>query len=131
MGSSASATIFYGVLFEPDYEFPWDTKYNEETDEEEGFDGDIEEWWRNVNGYVPPSQIPWEEYRNYSRDDFYEKFKVKEYFQHIRDWEKANPLPVDVVPFGSYDGWTNIALAVNRKKFLLIGPIQKVLIPKT
>ena len=46
MGCSASCAIVFGLLFEEGYQFPW-------IDDDDG-SGDLEEWWREQNGYVPP-----------------------------------------------------------------------------
>jgi hypothetical protein len=40
MGISTNGSICYGILFDEDFEFPWDDEENE---------GYIEDWWENFN----------------------------------------------------------------------------------
>lgn len=64
-------------------EFPWD---------EEPWYGDLEIWWRDVNGWVNPVPCP-------SVDDrFY-----KEYFNNEAGWDNAHPLPIELIKY--HGGW--------------------------
>ena len=50
MGTSTDGRINYGILFEEDFQFPWD--------EDEKYDGDIEQWWMyKVHGYKNPIEL--------------------------------------------------------------------------
>ena len=40
MGQSTNGELWYGVVFEDGYEFPWDA---------EEFSGDLDDWWRTEN----------------------------------------------------------------------------------
>lgn len=97
MGVSTDGQLCFGVMFDEGFEFPWGWDGDGE------FDGDIEEWWRSVNGYVCPMESPWDEDGNrnpgYSDNDP----RIDEYFRVRREWLEANPIPVDLVNYCSGD----------------------------
>lgn len=45
MSTSTDGQICFGVVFEEDYEFPWDDENN------------FEKWWQTVNGFKPSFEI--------------------------------------------------------------------------
>lgn len=98
MGVSTDGQICYGIFYKDSEEnsdlFPWD-------------EYDIEGWWKKVNGYVNPCPDPFDELGNY-KPGFNEKCpEVSAYFRHQREWEEANPVPVELVNCcsGDYPMW--------------------------
>jgi hypothetical protein len=92
MGVSTNGQICFGVKVVGDTDLPW---WNGD------YDWDIESWWREVNGYVPPFEI-WDddgEYVNDKPSD--EQFDV--YFGARRAWDKEHPLSVYPVNYCSHD----------------------------
>ena len=96
MGQSTDGSISYGVVIEEGTELPW---------EHELFNGDEFLWWREVNGYENPHWCPYDGFGNYKEgvkesDPGLEE-KVSKYHRHTWDWEKENPMPVDLVNYCS------------------------------
>lgn len=99
MGCNLNGQIHFGVAFEEYFEFPW------------GYD--IDEWWAKIHNYVPLHQpyTPQGGYaEGWSRDDP----RIKEYYQHQRDWFKANPLPVVLEYCGTGDCSSTIIALPNK-----------------
>lgn len=95
MGVSTNGIIAFGIPLEDGVELPWD----------ESHDGDIEEWWRDINGFVDVHQ-PWQngDYApGWAKDDP----RFDEYYAHRRQWLKENPIPVEFENFcsGDYAMW--------------------------
>lgn len=95
MGVSTNGCLAYGVCFEDGYEFPWDA---------ERFNGDIEDWWRTVNGFEDPIHNVdgnWIGGVKPSQDE-YDKF-----FAYQRTFDSEHPCPVSVENFcsGEYPMW--------------------------
>lgn len=85
MGQSTDGELWYGVVFEDGYEFPWDA---------ESFDGDIKDWWRAEQGFDSTRGYPaagWLEYQN--------------------QFDAERPCPVEVVNYCSGE-YPMYALAV-------------------
>jgi hypothetical protein len=91
--SSATANLSYGFVFEEGFRFPW-------TDDE---DNDIEEWWIN-NGFDNPIEYPYDEDYNLKKGITTEDVEL--WYINRRDWLKDNPLPVELIAFGS--GWESL-----------------------
>lgn len=89
MGVSTNGQLCYGVLFEDGFEFPWDE-----------YDG-IEEWWKEVKGFVPTVFYPFDDEGNYAEGFNRESPEVDAYFDEEDEWEKANPIPVELVNYCS------------------------------
>ena len=95
MGTSTNGQICYGIMFEDEYEFPWDS---------DEYDGDIDDWWlRAVLGYKPSFEL-------YNADGNWidgikpAKEKKDAYFQELRDFKAQNPkIPVELVNYCSGD----------------------------
>lgn len=88
MGVSTDGQMCFGILFDEDYQFPWDS---------DGWDGDYEDWWiKEVCQYEPPFKL-------YNEDGEYingikpAESKITEYFKHKRDFRKQYPIPVQLV----------------------------------
>lgn len=94
MGTSTDGQICFGVMFEEDYEFPWNA---------EQYDDDIEAWWRDVHGYKNPAPNPFTEEGEYNDGFSSGDPRVSEYFDRQRDWMKKNPVPVTEVNYCSGD----------------------------
>lgn len=97
MGTTTNGEIWYGVLFEEGLEFPWDI-----VDEDSSDEGDIEEWWRSVNGYVP-LHTPFTEAGEYADGWHKDDPRFREYYDHRHKWLADNPLPVEMVNVCSGD----------------------------
>ncbi len=93
-------------MFDEGFEFPWDA---------DEFDGDIEEWWKHVNGYDNPHYCPFTEAGEYKDDapvtvdQFGQKSvkhddpRVSAYYEYRRKWMSSNPVPIEVVNYCSGD----------------------------
>lgn len=87
MGMSADAVLCYGMEFEEGYEFPWSDI------------DDIDTWWREELGFKHKKYI-WKDDESDYLDGITEEEKDF-YYQEIRDFDKANPCPVELVFCGS------------------------------
>lgn len=105
MGQSTNGEISYGIMFEEGHEFPWDA---------DEFEGEIESWWRHIKGYKRPFDIydAAGEYlpemlkhvtKNAYGQNVLDKEIAEKYYGHRIEWEKANPLPVELVNACSCD----------------------------
>lgn len=92
MSTSTDGQICYGILFPEDYEFPWST--NE-------YEDDIDNWWRDVNGYVNPVESPFDDEGEYKPGYSQNDPRIHEYFKGPDAWDKVNPLPVELVNYQS------------------------------
>ena len=99
MGVSTDAKIFYGIVFEDGYEFPWD-----------GYE-DIEYWWIYVvNGFKHSFEL-------YDADGMYlngqrpSEDEISRYFDEKISFSKAHPIPVELINYCS-SGSPMYALAV-------------------
>jgi hypothetical protein len=88
MGVSTDGEISYGILFEEGFKFPWD---------DDEYKGCVEEWWKSVNGYQNPHFDPLDSSGNYKPGVTRDDPRVGVYFEHSREWLKANPVPVELV----------------------------------
>lgn len=100
MGISSDGIIAFGYAVGEDFEFPWE-------------DGDIDEWWKKVNGFK-------DLYEPYSIDGYAEGWssddsRFSEYFAHRHKWEDAYPMPFELVNYCSCD-YPIYALIVNGSK---------------
>lgn len=87
MGVTTDGEISCGIVFPDGYVFPWDDDIHE---------GDVEAWWRYVNGYEPPFEIDWETIDRSSPEG---ATRVSDYFSHKRAFDEAHPLPVELVNY--------------------------------
>ena len=89
MSSSVYAKLNFGVIFDEDFEFPWDDdKYD-----------NIENWWCEVNDYKNPNFNPYTEDKEYKPGVTREDPRIDTWFQHQTDWLKANPIPIELVNY--------------------------------
>lgn len=93
MGVSTNGLLFFGVEFEEGFEFPWDA---------EEFEGDEEEWWRSVGGWVAPFE-PFDERGEYAEGFTKGDPRVGEYFDLQSKWESSHPMPIEIVNICSDD----------------------------
>jgi hypothetical protein len=98
MGTSTNGQLSFGVAFDEDFEFPWS---------DEKYEGDIEEWWRDVRGFVNPIECPFDDRGDYKPGINTDSPVISEYFAKQREWETANPIPVELVNYcsGDYPMW--------------------------
>ena len=88
MGQSTNAQLCYGIAFDEDTEFPWHA---------ERFDGEIEQWWRELLGYKPSFELFGED-GDYLDGTEPPKERIAEYFAERDQFDKDHPtLPVEVV----------------------------------
>lgn len=100
MGVSAVAMLSIGILFPDDYVLPWDEVGK-----------NLDDWWRDVRGYVP-TFYPYDEEGYYKSGIGPGSEEVEAYFAEKRKWDEENPLPVELVPFGREDDNESYLLAV-------------------
>ena len=86
MSVSTNGIIAFGVPFEEGAKFPWDI---------EQFDGDIENWWRDVNGFKDIHE-PWTPEGEYAAGWKKDDPRFDEYYNHRRNWLNENPVPVEL-----------------------------------
>lgn len=91
MGVSTDGKICFGVDFDEDFEFPW----NSEDDEIE-----IDDWWRDLHNYVNPYQI-WTDDGNLKEDITPED--KRKYYDYRHQWIEDNPVPFELVNTCSCD----------------------------
>lgn len=72
MSIVADGKIFYGILYEQDFEFPWDEK-----------DLNLEDWWLQETGY------------DGSTDEY------DTYYFNKKKWLEGHPLPVEEINYCS------------------------------
>lgn len=89
MGVSTNGQLCYGIPFPEGFEFPWGKNSEEE-------------WWREVNGYKPPFMLYGED-GDYLNGNKPPEALIDQYYKHQRDWEEANPLPIELVNYCSGD----------------------------
>lgn len=86
MGMDAKCDIAYGFVVE-EGELPWRCKE---------YDYDIDDWWRETQGYKPPFQL-FDDEGNWLPGMEAEKAKQDEYYAHRHNWDDANPCPIGVI----------------------------------
>lgn len=94
MGVSTDGQISYGIIFEEEFEFPWDNeKYHEE----------IDDWWLyGVHGFKHSVEI-YDETGGYLNGKEPDKETLNRYFTETREFLKAHPLPIAVLNYCSCD----------------------------
>lgn len=92
MSQSTNGELWYGVVFEDGYEFPWDAK---------PFDGDIDDWWLKECGFSPSREINNSDGSDYAGGVKPEDALIKSYYEEKRAFKEAHPCPVEVVNYCS------------------------------
>jgi hypothetical protein len=92
MSVSTNGQLSFGIAFEEGFEFPWD---------DERFDGEIDKWWRCVRGFTHTTEYPFNEFGDYKPGINSKSPIVDAYYREVHDWEKANPIPIEVVNYCS------------------------------
>jgi hypothetical protein len=100
MSLTTNANLSFGCLFDGDFEFPWIV---------DKYDGDIEDWWMDINGFVNPIKYPYDVDGNYL--DGVTRDLVDNWYSNRSNWLLNNPLPVEMVNYCS-DGYPMYILAV-------------------
>jgi hypothetical protein len=85
MGRNVTAKIVYGYEL-GEVSLPWDT-YSEDP------------WWRKIKGFKP-SVVIYDENDDYINGIRPPQELIDLYFKERKDWEKANPLPIEVINAG-------------------------------
>jgi len=101
MSTSTDGEVSFGIKFDEGFEFPWD----EESDDGEcshSFDGDIDEWWRAMNGF-DRGDYPFDERGNYKPGIKSGDPCVMQYYSRQNAWDAANPVPVKLVNYQHCD----------------------------
>lgn len=98
MGVSTDAILFYGVLLPDDMEgsLPWSD--------------DIESWWGKENGFEHSFEI-YDESGDYLDGVRPEQERISAYYREWFDWQKANPMPVELI-YHCSDEYPMYALAL-------------------
>lgn len=94
MSVSTDAELSYGVLFDEDYEFPWDS---------DKYDFDIDEWWMDAKGFKPKTPCPFTDEGQYREGITKESEEIDAWFAERREWRNKNPAPVILVNYCSGD----------------------------
>jgi hypothetical protein len=89
MGVSTDGLLLYGWLLEEYYEFPWGAK-------------DVDDWWREANGYKPPFEL-FDERGEYIGGRRPAQSRIDEYFDPRYKWDAAHPMPFTVENYCSDD----------------------------
>ncbi len=100
MGVSTDGQLSFGILFEENYFFPWD---KHRLGEYSSGQGDIEEYWKKVNGFVNPAEDPFDEKGNYKTGFSSDHPGTKEWYSNEHDWRLNNPIPIEIVNYCSDD----------------------------
>jgi len=90
MGVTTDGRICFGILFEEDYEFPWDAI------------DDIEEWWLEENNFSHSIEI-YDETGNYKNGRVPSEEEVDIYWAEQNDFLVENPIPIELVNCCSCD----------------------------
>ena len=93
MGVSTDGIICFGIALEEGTELPW---------EDEKYDGEIEEWWREITGFKDEWN-PWTEDGEYRDGIDHNDPRFEKYYEDRRDWLKTHPIPVVPVNCCSHD----------------------------
>lgn len=84
------ATIFYGIIFEENFVFPWTEKYK----------ADVEEWWvREVCQFKPSNEI-YDAEGNFIHGVQPSQKVIDAYYAELHAVKKSHPRPVEVLNFG-------------------------------
>lgn len=101
MGISTYGRLAFGVVFDADYKFPWDSQR----------DGDIEDWWLyEVHGFKH-SKVLFDEQGEYLNGVRPPEDDIRQYFAEIAEFLQEHPLPVQEVTLDSV-GSVRLMLAV-------------------
>lgn len=120
MGVSTDGIICYGMMFDEGDEFPWDA---------EPWNGDMNDWWRDINGYKPPFEI-YNAQGNYIDGVKPPQGKEDEYWEHRKNWDKQNPMPaIELVNYCSYDYSMYILASASTIKRCACGYPEKLEMP--
>ncbi len=91
MSFSTDGHICFGIRFEEGHEFPWD---------DERYNCDIEEWWRSVRGFKPTKEL-FTENGEFIGGVEPPDSETNAYFDEMRAWHNAHPLPIELVNYCS------------------------------
>lgn len=90
MGVSTDGQLCFGIKFEDGYEFPWD---------DGRYEGDIDEWWRDVQGFEHALPYPYDE--KGERLPTWTDELAHDYFQEQFDFDEKHPCPVKLINYCS------------------------------
>lgn len=88
MGISTNAHICYGILFEEDFEFPWE--------QEKYLDGDLEEWWLKINNYKSPFEL-FDEHGGYLNGKNPTDTELTTWYDHKKNFLEQKKIPIELV----------------------------------
>jgi len=92
MGTSTDGQICFGIQFEEDYRFPWNSD-----------NADIDNWWLyKICGYTNPFEL-YDEEGEWLNGIKPSQGQIKEYYDPQREFEKEHPLPVELINYCSGD----------------------------
>lgn len=94
MTTSTDGQLCFGVLFEEDYEFPWD---------DEKHDGDFEDWWLyEVCNYKNPFEL-YDDEGEYLGGQQPPESKISEFLDTKLAFKAKHPTPIELVNYCSAD----------------------------
>lgn len=109
MGCYAAAEISFGIKFEEGFEFPWDC-----------FDS-IEEWYREVSGFVNPHENPYDENGEYKPGFNDTDTRVDAYVDANFRWDRDHPIPIQLIDYQEIDNPAFIMAVATRRLRCEIG----------
>lgn len=90
MSISINGNLCYGVLFDSSFHFPWKSP------------GELEDWWQKVQGFKPRF-YPFDNKGDYLEGLNRYSSDVSIYFDEVCEWERKNPVPIEMVNYYSGD----------------------------
>jgi hypothetical protein len=116
MGISADGRLCFGVRVSEESgddvpEVPWSNH------------DDIEDWWREIKGFKHSFE-PYDDRGN--RKKGVGEAEINRYYSEKRDWDKANPLPVEEIEAGTYEYHSKILAVPGTKKEADLGEIVEI-----
>jgi len=96
MGVSTDGIICYGVITGEDHPLDLSAGTRDDIPLMSDCDHDEEVWWREYRGYKPPFEM-FTSAGNWIGGEPWPQEKRDEYHAHRRAWERANPMPFEMV----------------------------------
>jgi hypothetical protein len=112
MGCDASAIICLGITLDEGGEYPWSEK------------GDMKDWWLDdVCKYVPPFKL-YDETGDYLNGIKPPKKQIDDYYEHLHEFKKNHPLPVDCSHYGGDDPTCILTVLETEKRVSWDEPLE-------
>lgn len=92
MGVSTNGQICFGLYFDQDTEFPWDS---------EEFDGDFNDWWWIQSGWMWYGEQPFTTDGDYALGFSSGDPRISAYYDSRREWLLSHPSPAAKINYQS------------------------------